>query len=244
MGKTSLALNIAANVLRESENRAVLFFSLEMAETEIIRRLLCSEARVDSHRFTGGWLNSDERARLMSTVNRLPDGELWIDDTAQHDVTDFYSRVRRFAAQHPLGLVVVDYLQLMTSKEHVKAGRTAEVGAISRRLKLIAKEFRVPVLALSQLSRAADKRADPRPQLSDLRESGSIEQDADNVLFVFREEVYKTDREDLHGIAEIIIGKQRNGPIGKHRVAFVHALTRFENLAEDVGMGYGGTDEE
>jgi len=247
MGKTAFALNIAENIMQRDEDAsmAILMFSLEMSSTELVRRLLCSVARVDSHRFRGGFLNAEERQRLSAALGLIAKWQFFIDDSAQLDISDFYGRVRRFAMLHPLAAILVDYLQLMESKEHSKGGRTTEVSAISRRLKLVAKEFAVPVVALSQLSRAGEKRTgDNRPRLSDLRESGAIEQDADNVLFVHREEVYKRDREDLHGLGEIEIAKQRNGPIGRCKVAFVHKFAKFENLAEDVDGEEWETDDE
>ena len=240
MGKTALALNIAQHVAMgtpESPAKPVAVFSLEMSKESLLSRMLCAAARVDSHRFRGGFLNPDERRRLNVALNQLVQSKLFIDDSATSNVMEISAKCRRLRSEHGLGLVIIDYMQLMVSKGRFE-NRNAEISAISRGLKLMSKDLGVPVIALSQLSRAPEMRqGDHRPQLSDLRESGSIEQDADLVGFIFREEVYKPDREDLHGIAELIIAKQRNGPIGKIRLAFIHKFTKFENLAEDIDGG-------
>lgn len=234
MGKTALALNMATHVaVRLSLPVAV--FSLEMSKESLLTRVLCSTARVDSHRFRTGYLNQDERRKLQASAAQLAEAPLFIDDTAGLNLMDMHAKLRRLQAEHPLGMVVVDYLQLMSSARRAE-NRVQEVSAMSRGLKLLAKELDVPMLVLSQLSRAPETRqGDHRPQLSDLRESGSIEQDADLVMFIFREEVYKRDREDLRGLAELLMAKQRNGPIGKIDLVFLHHLTKFENRAEDLG---------
>ena len=238
MGKTALALNIAQHVasnLSDKPGQPVAVFSLEMSKESLLTRMLCSIARVDSHRFRGGFLNQEERRRLSAALSQLVDAKLFIDDSPSTNLMDISAKCRRLKAENGLALVVVDYMQLMPSKGRVES-RVQEISALSRGLKLMAKDLHVPVIALSQLSRAPETRpGDHRPQLSDLRESGSIEQDADLVGFIFREEVYKPDREDLHGIAELIISKQRNGPTGRIKLAFLHKYVKFENLAEKPG---------
>jgi replicative DNA helicase len=230
MGKTALALNIAHHAAVKL-NQVVAVFSLEMSKEELISRLLCSSARVDSHRFRLGYINGDERARLLRAANELVEAPLYIDDTSGSNLLEMHSKLRRLAASKPLGLVVLDYLQLMGGRGKFE-NRVQEISHLSRNLKLMAKELKVPFLVLSQLSRAPETRpGDHRPQLSDLRESGSIEQDADVVAFIFREEVYKPDHEDLRGKAELILAKQRSGPTGKINLVWLHNLTRFENLA-------------
>lgn len=234
MGKTAMALNIAHHVAVKCE-QAVAIFSLEMSKESLLTRMLCAGARVDSQRFRAGYLSADERRRLQAGLNQLVEAPIFIDDTAGVHLMDIHAKLRRLQAERKLGLVVVDYLQLMSGRGRFE-NRNQEISSISRGLKLLAKELGVPMLVLSQLSRAPETRqGDHRPQLSDLRESGSIEQDADLVGFIFREEVYKRDREDLRGLAELILAKQRNGPVGKIDLVFLHHLTKFENRAEDVG---------
>jgi replicative DNA helicase len=180
-------------------------------------------------------LNQHERKQLNKALNQLVGCKLHIDDSASTNVMDISAKCRRLQAEHGLALVIVDYLQLLTAKGRAD-NRTQEISAMTRALKLLSKDLGVPVIVLSQLSRAPEQRpGDHRPVLSDLRESGSIEQDADMVAFIFREEVYKPDREDLQGRAELIISKQRNGPTGKIKLAFLNKFVKFENLAEDVG---------
>jgi len=234
MGKTALALNIAQHVATRL-NETVAVFSLEMSKESLLTRLLCASARVDSQRFRAGYLNQDERRKLQTAAAQLVEAPLFIDDTAGSSLMEMHAGLRRLQQQRKLGLVVVDYLQLMSGRGRFE-NRNQEISTISRGMKLLAKELNVPMLVLSQLSRAPETRqGDHRPQLSDLRESGSIEQDADLVAFIFREEVYKRDREDLRGMAELLISKQRNGPIGKVDLVFLHHLTKFENRAEDLG---------
>jgi replicative DNA helicase len=215
----------------------VAVFSLEMSKESLLTRMLCAGARVDSQRFRAGYLNSEERQRLQVAASQLVRAPLFIDDTAGANLMDMHAKLRRLQAERKqeLGLVVVDYLQLMSGRGRFE-NRNQEISTISRGFKLLAKELNVPMLVLSQLSRAPETRqGDHRPQLSDLRESGSIEQDADLVAFIFREEVYKRDREDLRGLAELLVSKQRNGPVGKVDLIFLHHLTKFENRAEDLG---------
>jgi replicative DNA helicase len=236
MGKTALALNIAQRVAtRENNPRPVAVFSLEMSNEQLLTRLVCAEAHVDQQKFRLGYLNQDERRMLQMAAFKLSEAPLFIDDTAGTNLLDVHAKLRRIQAEHGLGLVVIDYLQLMSGRGRVE-NRTQEVSALSRGLKLLAKELKVPFLVLSQLNRAPETRpaGDHVPQLSDLRESGSIEQDADMVWFIYRPEYYKPDREDLKGLAEIVIAKQRNGPTGKVKLAFLRQFTKFENLAEDI----------
>lgn len=236
MGKTALALNMAQHV---AANRAgaqtVAVFSLEMSKESLLTRMVCASARVDQQKFRMGYLNAEERRRLAVAAQDLIDAPLFIDDSPGITLIDMHAKLRRLKAEHGLGLVVVDYLQLMSSNRRVE-NRNQEVSQLSRGLKLMSKDLRVPFVVLSQLSRAPETRiGDHRPQLADLRESGSIEQDADLVMFVFREEYYKPDREDLRGLAELLIAKQRNGPVGRVKLAFLREFTKFENLAADLG---------
>ena len=236
MGKTALALNIAQHVAAKLD-KTVAVFSLEMSKESLLTRMLCASARVDSQKFRAGFLNFEERQRLQVAASQLVREPLFIDDTAGANLMDMHAKLRRLQAERrqPLGLVVVDYLQLMSGRGRFE-NRNQEISTISRGFKLLSKELNVPMLVLSQLSRAPETRqGDHRPQLSDLRESGSIEQDADLVAFIFREEVYKRDREDLRGLAELLVSKQRNGPVGKIDLVFLHHLTKFENRAEDLG---------
>jgi len=212
-------------------------FSLEMSKEALLMRMLASHSGVDSHRLRTGFITREDKEKLTGATESLMQAKLYIDDTPGISITEMRSKARRLQQQEGLDLLIVDYLQLMSA---VPIGgkrfenRTQEVSAISRGLKAIAKELKVPVIALSQLSRAPESRGgDHRPQLSDLRESGSIEQDADLVAFIFREEVYKKDDPELEGLAEIIIAKQRNGPTGVIKLAFLHSCTRFENRAEE-----------
>lgn len=234
MGKTALALNVAHHVAAKSQ-QPVAVFSLEMSKESLLTRMVCAAARVDSQRFRAGYLTADERRKLNAALAELVEAPLYIDDTAGVHLMDIHAKLRRLQSERKLALVVIDYLQLMSGRGRFE-NRNQEISAISRGLKLLAKELNVPMLVLSQLSRAPETRqGDHRPQLSDLRESGSIEQDADLVAFIFREEVYKRDREDLRGLAELLVAKQRNGPVGKVDLVFLHALTKFENRAEDIG---------
>jgi len=232
MGKTSLAMNIAENAAID-DGKTVGIFSLEMSSEALLQRLLCSRAIVDAHKMRTGSLWKNDMEKVMRAMEELANAPIFIDDTPGISLSEMRAKARRLKqSQGKLDLLVVDYLQLMSGGSKRFENRTQEVSAISRGLKAIAKELQVPVVALSQLSRAPESRGgDHRPQLSDLRESGSIEQDADLVLFIFREEIYKQDDPELRGKAEIIIAKQRNGPIGKFELAFLHNSTRFANLA-------------
>jgi replicative DNA helicase len=236
MGKTALALNIAQHVATSSTNpKAVAVFSLEMSKESLLTRMLCASARVDQQRFRAGYLSADERRSLQEAMYRIVEAPLYLDDTAGTNLMDVHSKLRRLQAEQELGLVVIDYLQLMQGRGRFE-NRVQEISSLSRGLKLMSKELRVPFLVLSQLSRAPESRpGDHRPMLSDLRESGSIEQDADMVGFIFREEVYRPDKESLKGLAELILAKQRNGPTGRVKLAFLNRFTKFENLATDTG---------
>ncbi len=239
MGKTAFALNIAENVA-VNDRKVVGIFSLEMSREALLLRLLCSQARVDSHKLRTGFLAREDFQKLVSALGALSEAPLFIDDSAAISLHEMRAKARRLAqSEGRLDLVIVDYLQLLAASPggggRRYENRTQEVSAISRGLKALAKELRAPVIALSQLSRAPESRGgDHRPQLADLRESGSIEQDADIVAFIFREEVYKPEDPDLEGIAELIISKQRNGPTGKVELAFIKRSTRFESRASDA----------
>jgi replicative DNA helicase len=234
MGKTSFAMNIAENVAIEDQ-KTVAVFSLEMSKEALLQRMLCSVARVDAHKFRTGSLWQDDMRKIVQALENLTQAPIFIDDTPGITVSEMRAKSRRLLQSHgSLDLIVVDYLQLMSGGSKRYENRTQEVSAISRGLKALAKELAVPVVALSQLSRAPESRGagDHRPQLADLRESGSIEQDADVVAFIFREEVYKPDDPELDGMAELIIRKQRNGPTGTVKMAFLKSSTRFESLAD------------
>jgi replicative DNA helicase len=240
MGKTAFAMNIAENA-SVNDNKVVGMFSLEMSREALLLRLLCSCAQVDSHKMRTGSLWRDDMDKVVQAMERLAHAPIFIDDTPGISLSEMRAKARRLKqSQGALDLIIVDYLQLMSGGGKRYENRTQEVSAISRGLKALAKEMSVPVIALSQLSRAPESRGgDHRPQLADLRESGSIEQDADVVAFIFREEVYKQDDPELQGIAEIIIAKQRNGPTGRVKMAFIKNSTRFETLA-----GGGGIEAE
>jgi replicative DNA helicase len=235
MGKTALALNIAQHVATHPNmKKPVAIFSLEMSSASLLTRFLCAGARVDQHKFRAGFLNQEDRRKLQVTLADLTESPLFLDDTPGVNPMDVHSKLRRMKQEHGLSLVVIDYLQLMSGRGRSE-NRNQEVSAMSRALKLMSKDLDVPFLVLSQLSRASETRpGDHKPQLSDLRDSGSIEQDADLVMFIYREEVYKRDREDLRGLADLIIAKQRNGPIGTVPLRFLGQFTRFENRAEDL----------
>jgi replicative DNA helicase len=230
MGKTTLALNIAAHAALRS-GKTVGVFSLEMSQQQLFLRMLCSEARVDAHRLRTGRVDSDEWQRIIAAYGELSASPIFIDDTAGAGIMEMRAKTRRLKLERGLDLLIVDYLQLMSGRGQYES-RQQEISDISRSLKEMAKELSIPILALSQLSRAPEQRSgDRRPQLSDLRESGAIEQDADVVLFLFREELYKKNDPDLRGKAELIIGKQRNGPTDTVDLVFIREYTKFENPA-------------
>jgi replicative DNA helicase len=229
MGKTSFAMNLVENAALSSD-KPVLVFSMEMPAEGLVVRMLSSLGRIDQGRVRDGKLEQEDWPKLSSAMNKLKEAQIFIDDTPALSPTELRSRARRLAREHgQLGMIMVDYLQLMRVAG-ASEGRTAEISEISRSLKAIAKEFKCPMVALSQLNRSLEQRPNKRPVNSDLRESGAIEQDADVIMFIYRDEVYHEDSPDK-GVAEIIIGKQRNGPIGTCRLAFQGQFTRFENLA-------------
>lgn len=229
MGKTSFAMNLVENAVLNSE-KPILVFSMEMPAGSLMMRMLSSVGKIDQTRVRNGQLEDEDWTKLSAAMQQLKNRPLYIDDTPALTPTEVRTRARRLAREHgSLGMIMVDYLQLMQVAGSGE-GRTAEISEISRSLKSIAKEFDCPMVALSQLNRGLEQRPNKRPVMSDLRESGAIEQDADVIMFIYRDEVYNEDTEDK-GIAEIIIGKQRNGPIGSSRLAFVGQFTRFENLA-------------
>lgn len=235
MGKTSLALNMASNAALQ-HGRSVAIFSLEMSKEQLMMRVLCSQARVDAGRLRTGQMKDNDIPKLTETASRIAQSHIYIDDGGNASVLEMRSKCRRMKMEiGNLGLIVIDYLQLMKGDNNEKS-REQEISNISRGLKGLAKELHVPVLALSQLNRSLERRPDKRPIMSDLRESGAIEQDADVILFVYRDEVYNEDTEDK-GIAELIIGKQRNGPIGTVKMRFFNEYTRFDNLYPEEG-GY------
>jgi replicative DNA helicase len=222
-------MNMAANVAIRGK-APVGVFSLEMNTEQLLMRLLCSEARVSAHRLRTGYLRDSEWPLLISAAGQLSEAPLYIDDSGGLNILELRAKARRLHAEVGLGMLVIDYLQLLAGSSTRIENRQQEISEISRSLKALAKELKIPVVALSQLSRAVEARTDHRPMLSDLRESGAIEQDADVVCFVYREEHYRRTEENA-GRGEIIIGKQRNGPVGVVKVAFIGEYTRFESFA-------------
>ena len=237
MGKTSWVLNVAQTAAIE-HGTTVAIFSLEMSKEQLVQRLLCSEGRVDSQKLRRGRLSPEEYQRLAAAAGHLNTAPLWIDDSPGATIMEMRAKARRLKSETDLGLLVVDYMQLMSSSGKSE-NRVQEVSEISRGLKALARELEVPVVALSQLSRAPEQRTDRRPQLSDLRESGSIEQDSDLVMFLYRPEYYygpvDKDGNNLEGVAELIIAKQRNGPTGMVPLYFNKAYTRFDSAAHPNG---------
>jgi replicative DNA helicase len=231
MGKTALALNLCRNVAVETR-KPVLMFSLEMSKEQLVQRLLCAEAGIDSHRLKTGYLAESDWAKLSNAIGVLSEAPIYIDDAASLTVSEMRSKARRIIADHQeLGLIMIDYLQLMSSPSSKgDDNRAAAMGAISRGMKQLARELRVPVIALSQLSRAVESRPNKRPMLSDLRESGSIEQDADIVMFIYRDEYYNPDTEKK-ATAEVIIAKHRSGPVGTVELYFEKSLTKFQSIS-------------
>ncbi len=234
-GKTAFALSLASNAaMHKIKSTPVGIFSLEMSTQQLIMRLLCAEARVDAHAVRTGRLPEDDWKRLSIGAGRLAKANIFVDDSASLGILELRAKARRLKAEHNIGLVIVDYLQLMQGPKSAE-NREKEISAISRSLKALAKELNIPVVALSQLSRAVEGRTDKRPILSDLRESGAIEQDADVVMFVHRPEMFLDPKSEkaaeAQGKADIIVGKQRNGPIDDVTLAFVHRYAKFENLA-------------
>jgi replicative DNA helicase len=230
MGKTSLVLNICQHVA--TSGGVAGFFSLEMSKEQLFMRMLASEARIDNYRLMSGQIGAKEYGNITHALETLSAANLFIDDTANAGVLEMRAKARRLQAEHGLDVLAVDYIQLMTGRGRFE-NRTLELASISRSLKGLAKELSVPIVVLSQLSRAPEARSDKRPQLSDLRESGALEQDADLVILIFREEMYKQTNEpaESDGTAELILAKQRNGPTGLVKLAFLRQQTRFANLA-------------
>jgi replicative DNA helicase len=232
MGKTAVAMSMARNAAIDYK-KAVAFFSLEMSATQLVMRLISAEAKVDQHRLRTGDLKNEHWQSIVSTIHRLTEAPMYIDDTPALGIMELRARARLMKREHNIELIIIDYLQLMHAPK--AESREREISMISRGLKQLAKELDIPIIALSQLNRSVESRGDKRPMLSDLRESGSIEQDADVVMFVHRPEYYgiTVDEEGMptEGTAEIIIGKQRNGPTGTAKLAFVKEFARFENLA-------------
>lgn len=233
MGKTSFTLNMLVHAATERKTPAA-FFSLEMSNQQLAIRMLCSQARVDQGKLRTGQMTEQEWARLIKAAGNLSEARIFLDDTPALPIMEFRSKCRRLKAEHDIGIIFIDYLQLMRgSASALRSGsREQEISDISRNLKAVAKELSVPIVALAQLNRGVESRADKRPMMSDLRESGAIEQDSDLICFIYRDEVYNPDTE-RKGVAEIIIGKHRNGAIGTVNLRFFNSFTRFENLAPE-----------
>ncbi len=229
MGKSAFAIGIAeyAGVI---EKVPTAIFSLEMSKEQLVQRMLCSHARVDAHKVRTGYLAVSDWPRLTAAAGKLSEAPIFIDDTPAISVMELRAKARRLKSHHGIKLIILDYMQLMRGSAMNMESRQQEISEISRSLKALARELSVPVIAISQLSRAVESRTDHRPQLSDLRESGAIEQDADVVVLILREEYYNPSP-DNQGVAEVIIAKQRNGPVGSLRLAFIKEFTRFDNLA-------------
>jgi replicative DNA helicase len=243
MGKTSLALNLAYNIAAR-DNIGVAIFSMEMAREQLVLRMLCSSGGFNLHDVRRGKIRPEDWPRLTQACERLSSAPIFIDDSSGLSVLEMKAKARRLKQQHGIGLVIIDYLQLMAAPGRGIENRQQEISHISRNLKGLAKDLDMPVLALSQLSRAVEARGrDHRPILSDLRESGSIEQDADVVLFIFREEVYKPDDDTVRNLATIIVGKQRNGPTGRFDLHFHKAYTRFTDLVREESYAREGEGE-
>jgi len=231
MGKTAFCLNVAQYASQES-HLPIAIFSLEMSKEQLALRMLCSEARVDNHKLRTGNIAETDWGKLSMAAGKLADSMMHIDDTPGINVFEMRTKARKLKAeQGALGMIIVDYLQLMAGSKNRSDSREQEISEISRSLKGLAKELHVPVIALSQLNRKVEDRVDKRPHMADLRESGAIEQDADVILFIYRDEVYHPDSDESKGKAEVIIGKQRNGPTGEVQLAFINEYTRFENYS-------------
>jgi len=233
MGKTSFAMNLVENAAIKNKT-PVAVFSMEMPGEQLVMRMMSSLGRIDQHKIRTGKLDEADWPRLTSAVGILNEAPIFIDDTPGLTPMEVRARARRIAREHGLGLIVIDYLQLMQGSSGSSENRATEISEISRALKGLAKELNVPVIALSQLNRSLEQRPNKRPIMSDLRESGAIEQDADLIIFIYRDEVYNEDSPDK-GTAEVIIGKQRNGPIGMTRLTFLGQYTRFENFIQSDG---------
>jgi len=231
MGKSALALGIA-EYAGVTEKIPTAIFSLEMSKEQLVQRMLCSHAKVDAHKVRTGYLATSDWPRLTAAAGKLSESPIFIDDTPAISIMELRAKARRLKAHHDIKLIILDYMQLMRGTAGIES-RQQEISEISRSLKALARELKVPVIGISQLSRAVESRTDHRPQLSDLRESGAIEQDADVVVLILREEYY-SPTPDNQGVAEVIIAKQRNGPVGNLRLAFIKEYTRFENIASAI----------
>ncbi len=232
MGKTAFCLNIADHVAVKA-GLGVAIFSLEMSKAQLTMRLVCSRSRISSHAIRQGKVKNTDWAKISLACGELSRAPIYIDDTPGIGFSEMRSKARKLNAERPLGIIMIDYLQLMSGSGSKNAeSRQQEVSEISRSLKALARELKVPVMALSQLSRQVESRTDKRPQLSDLRESGAIEQDADLVMFIYRDEYYRRELSEEPGVAEIIVAKQRNGPVGVCKLAFLEEETRFADLAQ------------
>ncbi|MFH1791137.1 MAG: replicative DNA helicase [Candidatus Omnitrophota bacterium] len=229
MGKSALVTCMAEHIA-VVEKKPIAFFSIEMSKEQLVQRLLCSHARVDYHKVRTGFLSQSDWPRLVNAAGKLSESPLYIDDTPGITVLELRAKARRLKSKYDIQLIVMDYMQLIQGPQGIE-NRQQEISEISRSIKALARELHVPVIAVSQLSRAVEQRSDKRPQLSDLRESGAIEQDADLVILLLREEYYNPTDEN-RGTAEVIVAKQRNGPVGSVKLAFIHEFTRFENLAK------------
>lgn len=233
MGKTAFSLNMARNIAVDARV-PVLFFSLEMSKEQLSMRLLCSEARIDSSSVRSGFFDDEDWSKLTDAADVLSEAPIFLDDSAELSSLDIKTKARRLKLEKNIGLIIIDYLQLMKPRTAMDR-RDLEISEMSRSLKALAKELKIPIIALSQLNRRLEERSDKRPQLSDLRESGALEQDADIVLFIYRDEAYNKDENNPQkGIAEIIIAKHRNGPTGMQQLLFMDAYTRFENIAHGI----------
>lgn len=228
MGKSAFAINIATNVAVQAK-KGVAIFNLEMSKDQVGNRILCCEALVDSNKVRTGQLEDDDWVKLASTLTRLSEAPIYIDDTAGISIMEIRAKCRKLKIEKDIGLVVIDYLQLIQGSGKKNASREQEISEISRSLKILAKELQIPVIALSQLSRSVEKRDDKRPMLSDLRESGAIEQDADQVIFLYRDDYYNEDSEKKN-VAEVILAKHRGGSTGTIDLAWLPSYTKFANL--------------
>lgn len=233
MGKTALATNIALNLAAGGNETPILFFSLEMSKEQLVQRMLCCEAKIDSKKLRDGTLSDSEITKLLMAAGHLEKAPIFIDDTPALSAFELRARARRLKAKENIQIIFIDYLQLMRSTKRAE-NRQQEITEISASLKSLARELNIPVVAISQLSRATEQRENKKPHLSDLRESGSIEQDADLVLLLFREDYYNKEDPDIQGVAEVIIAKQRNGPVGSINLTFIKEFTRFENFTQRV----------
>jgi replicative DNA helicase len=246
MGKSALVANIAENVAVKRQ-KPVAFFSLEMSEVELAQRFIACRARISGDKLRKGQVNQRDWPKVVRACNELEEAPLWFDDSSDLGILDLRAKARRLHAQEQerggLGLIILDYIQLMRSDEH-RANRVEQVGQISRGLKILARELEVPVVAISQLSRAPEQRTPPKPQLSDLRESGQIEQDADVVAFLYREDYYRDPDEEPDGLADLIIAKHRNGPIGTRKLVFLDRFPKFADQAHQEPPIEQPADEE